>query len=69
MYSEILRIQKLIILTAKHTHETAFDSGGSPVPVGVKSFNSGKVSGSSDSETAIVSPASSKIKIGIGSPQ
>lgn len=30
-----------------YTHDTAFDSGGSPVPVGVKSSSSGRVSGNS----------------------
>lgn len=53
----------------KHTQDTAFDSGGSPVPVGVKSSNSGRVRGSSVSGRGTLSPLSSKKLTGIGSPQ
>ena len=53
----------------KITQDTALDSGGSPVPVGVKSSNSGRVRGSSVSGSGIVSPVSSKKMTGIGSPQ
>jgi hypothetical protein len=53
----------------KNTQDTAFDSGGSPVPVGVKSSNSGRGRGSSVSRSGTVSPVPSKKITGIGSPQ
>lgn len=52
-----------------NTQFLAFESGGSPVPVGVKSSNSGSRRGSSPSTSGMLSPVSSKKMTGIGSPQ
>jgi len=58
-----------MVRRTQHTQETAFARGGSPVPVGVKSSNSGSVRGRSVSRIGAVSPVSCKKTTGIGSPQ
>ena len=55
--------------TSIHTQDTALANGGSPVPVGVKSSNSGSIRGNSLSGSGTVSPVSSRNITGIGSPQ
>jgi len=64
-----VRRRKKSIYWHKITQDTALDRGGSPVPEGQKSFNSGRVRGSSVSHSGTVSPLSSMKMTGIGSPQ
>ena len=63
------RRRKKSIYWCKLTQDTALDRGGSPVPVGEKSSNSGRIRGSSVSHSGTVSSLSSKKMTGIGSPQ
>lgn len=63
--SNIKEMEKRVV---GNTQEVALARGGSPVPVGVNSSISGKVTGRSLSGTALISPFSSNSN-GKGSPQ
>lgn len=53
----------------KHTQVLDLANGGSPVPVGVKSSNSGSLTGRSLSGRETISPVLSRKITGNGSPQ